>query len=248
MDPYSSLELEDVVANDFKCKETRTEYHPLFLQEGAIQFVMPVHFEDGMDWFEIERYYSMRSEGSKELRSLYRKRASTQIRRPSKLQLQQACRGELPTCRRGPTKRPKKSERPSIRRSISFNVLPRDTELYSMCHGESMSEITDELKVSFVDYVEVITVAPFKEYPKDIQDSLWISKQERIAVRRAMKEDRQRRLQLKTQTDLPVEDDLTEKNTGIDGWKNLAYIHCPARAMDATMGKTSFELSLARNC
>jgi hypothetical protein len=235
MDPYTSLELEDGVADSFKCNETRTGYHPLFLQEGAIQFVMPVQFEEGMDWLEMERFFSLKSEGSKELRSLYHKRASTHTRRPSIRQLQQVWRGERPTCMRGPTHRPKKSEPTPIRRSVSFNILPRDSELYSMFRAECMSEVTDELKVSFVDYVEVITVTPFKEYPKDIKESLWISKQERSASRRAMKEDMQRRLQRQSKKDLPVEDNLVESNTGLDSVKNLARIHWQQKTIQASM-------------
>ena len=187
LDILLSDEMENVFSDDGKTEKTSQGYHPLFLQQGAIQFMTPVRFEDGMDWGECELYYSMRSEGSNEPRSLYQKKGLTHKRGPSKRQLQQVCKGELPTCLRSHAKQSLESCRPPMRRSVSFSFLPRNTELYSQCFAAIIPERRDGPHVSFVDYVEIVTITPFKEYPENIQDSLRMTRLElKRVVRNAM--------------------------------------------------------------
>jgi hypothetical protein len=194
LDIILSDEMENVFSDERKTEKSNQGYHPLFLQQGAIQFMTPVRFEDGMDWGECELYYTMRSEGSNEPRSSYHKKGLTHKRGLSKRQLQQLCKGELPTCLRSHAKQSFESRRLPMRRSVSFSGLPRNTELYSQCFGAIIPALRDGPHVSFVDYVEIVTITPFKEYPENIQDTLRMSRIElKRVVRNAMMQAMTRR-------------------------------------------------------
>jgi hypothetical protein len=86
-----------------------------------------------------------------------------------------------------------------MRRSISFNTLPKIDSPYSQCLGDSKKdEFSTAAHVHFDDYVSVVTTIPAEDYPFDVQESLWMSKREMDdCLRDAMREEALRRAHAK---------------------------------------------------
>jgi len=165
-------------------------FHPMYLQEEAADFVTPIHFEDGMDWDECERYYTLISEGNMEAKSFFHMKRSPQLRKPAKRELQQEVNGELVSCLRmtsGSRRKPR--PRPQLRRNVSFHTLPMVNSAYSHYYGCAMREGAEGPRVSFDDYVAVTTIYAVDDYTEEDRSGLWMSKLEmQRSIRGAMRE------------------------------------------------------------
>jgi hypothetical protein len=153
------------------------------------EYITPIYFEDGMDWGECELYYESISNGMAGPRSEIHAKRATKIRRPSKQELQQEARGALRSCLRTSISDKETPYRP-LRRSISFDTIPRIDRTYSQLLCDSLDGTFSGPHVNFDDYVSVATITPFDEYPDDVQKSLWMSRDEaNICLRDAMREE-----------------------------------------------------------
>lgn len=161
------------------------------LNSNNEEYITPIYFEDGMDWMECETYYTAIYEGMIDLRSVLHRRKRNSIRKPSKRQLQQQARGMLPSClsssqqysNNSNNTNTLKKTRPSMRRSVSFHGTSSSTncQLYASYLAETMQEdalLFPKPNVNFDDYVSVTTIAPYQEYPLDVQKALWMSEDE----------------------------------------------------------------------
>lgn len=178
-----------------KDTEPKNEFHELYLHSGTIEYITPINFEDGMDWQECELYYASISNGTRQHRSAFHSQRVTQVRRPSKKQLQQEVNGQLQSCLRTPYK-PKKRPSPlEMRRSISFSTIPKTDGTYSRYLSDGLNGLTSNgPHVNFDDYVSVSTIPLVEDYPLDVRKALWMSRAEIDACKQsAIREDTLRR-------------------------------------------------------
>lgn len=175
--------------------ERKNEFHELYLHSGTIEYITPITFEDGMDWQECELYYACISNGTREHRSSFHLQRVTQIRRPSKKQLQQEVYGHLQSCLRTPSKPRKRPSHLELRRSISFSTIPKTDGAYSRYLSDGLNGLTSNgPHVNFDDYVSVSTIPLVEDYPLDVQKALWMSRAEIDACKQsAIREDALRR-------------------------------------------------------
>jgi hypothetical protein len=173
----------------------KKEFHELYLHEGTIEYITPITFEDGMDWHECELYYASISNGTRERRSAFHSQRSTQIRRPSKKQLQQEVDGNLQSCLRTPYKQRKRPSHLVMRRSISFSTIPKTDGSYSRHLSDALDGMTSNgPHVNFDDYVSVSTIPLVEDYPLDVRKAIWMSRAEIDAcMQGAIREDAFRR-------------------------------------------------------
>ena len=115
--------------------DERSCYHPLFIGEDSVEMIVPIEFEDGMEFDECERYYACLLAG--ESRNAYHlSRAAKARRPPTTKHLKQCNDGKLPSCLRAP--KLKTNSRRPIQRSASFHVLPSMNDLYAHHYGSLM--------------------------------------------------------------------------------------------------------------
>lgn len=170
-------------------KNADKRFQPSRLHKAAFKFMIPIRFENGLTVGECKRYYDFieaQSSFSRLIRS---------IRRPTVEPLAKKVDGKLPSClRRGI--RPRNVEPPRLRRSISFSNLPSDNSLMTeVLQSFAMMDMPVAPKVGFHDYVLVTHIASHEDYPAEVHQSIWMSKDElSVSMRQAMiAEKRERR-------------------------------------------------------
>eukprot|EP00547_Thalassionema_nitzschioides_P007120 CAMPEP_0194213590 /NCGR_PEP_ID=MMETSP0156-20130528/14298_1 /TAXON_ID=33649 /ORGANISM="Thalassionema nitzschioides, Strain L26-B" /LENGTH=229 /DNA_ID=CAMNT_0038941659 /DNA_START=241 /DNA_END=930 /DNA_ORIENTATION=- len=177
MESFESKRIAGQEEDNLLEKETKNEHQTSLFHLGSTEYITPISFEDGMDWRECEMYYTALYEGMIDLRSSVHIRRTSKIRKPSKMQLQQQASGIKPSCLRSQTTK-HKPLRPPMRRSVSFNTLPKDNALYASHLGDTMQDLFKEPRVNFDDYVSVMTILPRQDYPLDVRNDIWMSKDE----------------------------------------------------------------------
>ena len=196
--------LDQSCKDDFDEEKTSpSRFHHFYLQEDGMQFMKPIVFEDGMDYDECELYYH----------SIDMQRAGGTLRRIPAPQFRRAsCRGidemeddncnpergdsnvtKLRSCLRK-TKRFSKYRNPSkpLSRGCSFTVKPNKADACPFLVRSNSVQSLDgnSPKVSFEEYVEVVTVHSVHDYPKDVRSAMWMTREEMaIAVRDSMIDD-----------------------------------------------------------
>ena len=176
--------------NDHYMDYDDTEFHELYLQRHGLEFMMPILFEDGMDYIECELYYA--SLTSQSYGGAFRKLRSMQPRRPTLRELKDEANGNRLSCLRKPTRGEGVEHRsgPPVRR-CSFSGMPQIEEFQPLTRSNSMRRLgEEEARVSFEEYVQVVTIYPAEEYPDDVRTQMWMSREELSkCMRRAMIED-----------------------------------------------------------
>jgi len=69
--------------------------------------------------------------------------------------------------------------------------MPQIEEFQPLTRSNSMRRLgEEEARVSFEEYVQVVTIYPAEEYPDDVRTQMWMSREELSkCMRRAMIED-----------------------------------------------------------
>jgi hypothetical protein len=172
--------------------QKQQQFHELYLQDGAFEFMTPIHFEDGMDFEECECYYASINDGP--ARSSQRRKPT---RRKSVEELKDEVKGVRPSClRKSSRKNPDEAakERPPLRRTVSFSGMPNDTGLYAEAVTECMRDSITGPNVTFEEYATVATIYAIDDYPEDVRSSVWMSREELSrCMRRAMIEEMKER-------------------------------------------------------
>jgi hypothetical protein len=176
--------------NAWDMDDDYTEFHELYIQRHGLEFMMPILFEDGMDYIECELYYA--SLTSQSYGGAFRKLRSMQPRRPTLRELTDEANGNRLSCLRRPTRGEGVEHRsgPPVRR-CSFSGMPQIEEFQPLTRSNSMRRFgEEEARVSFEEYVQVVTIYPAEEYPEDVRTQMWMSREELSkCMRRAMIED-----------------------------------------------------------
>jgi len=166
-------------------------YHDLFLQQDGMEFMQPILFEDGMDFVECELYYQMINSqccGGAPRRLKQQDQRQTSPRDP-----QTTKPGALPSCIRKSKLTIKKDSQPTKPfRRCSFSGLPaRDESEYSVVRSNSLRGFQQQQpRVSFDEYVQVVTIHTIDDYPQDVRCNIWMTREEMmLSIRRAMAED-----------------------------------------------------------
>jgi len=169
-------------------------YERLRFRSRSIEYLTEITFEDEMDWMECEAYYTAMSDGMVGFRSSYHSKKINKVRHPSKTQLEQEANGQRPSCLRKSkyntartssieTSRQKSQPPPPpLRRSLSFNTLPRNysNNLYTHFLGKTILQenSSEGPRVNFDDYVSYVIVPSRNEYTQDVKKNLWMSTEE----------------------------------------------------------------------
>jgi len=165
-------------------------YHDLFIQRNGLEFMMPILFEDGMDYIECELYYA--SLTSQSWGGAFRRVGGGQSPLPSSEQLWDFANGNRLSCLRKPARGSGLhcKSGPPVRR-CSFSGMPQIEEFQPLKRSISTRRVGDEeARVSFEEYVQVVTIYPAEEYPDDVRAMMWMSREELSkCMRRAMIED-----------------------------------------------------------
>jgi hypothetical protein len=176
--------------NAWDMDDDYTEFHELYIQRHGLEFMMPILFEDGMDYIECELYYA--SLTSQSYGGAFRKLRSMQPRRPTLRELKDEANGNRLSCLRKPTRGEGVEHKcgPPVRR-CSFSGMPQIEEFQPLTRSNSMRRLgEEEARVSFEEYVQVVTIYPAEEYPEDVRTQMWMSREELSkCMRRAMIED-----------------------------------------------------------
>jgi hypothetical protein len=177
---YDAAETERFVAKRVETHADKS-FQPSCLHKGAFKFMIPIRFENGLTVGECKCYYDFieaQSSLSRRIRS---------IRRLTVDPLAKLVDGKPPSClRRG--KRPRNVEPPLLQRSASFSNLPSDNSLMTeVLQAFAMKDMPAAPKVGFHDYVLVTHIASHKDYPEDVHQAIWMSKDElSVSMRQAM--------------------------------------------------------------
>lgn len=167
-----------------------SDFHELYLQKHGLEFMMPILFEDGMDYIECELYYA--SLTSQSYGGAFRKLRTMQPRRPTIQALKDDHIGKRISCLRKPVRGMglHNTSGPPVRR-CSFSGMPQLEEFQPLTRSNSTRRIgEEEAHVSFEEYVQVVTIYPAEEYPDDVRHMMWMSREELSkCMRRAMIED-----------------------------------------------------------
>jgi hypothetical protein len=192
-----SIHLDCDFYTSYSCDEYPSyscdEYHYLYLQKHGTEFMMPIIFEDGMDFIECELYYA--STKSQLSGGALRRLQSQQQRRSSVQELEATFVDALPSCirRSKRTKQNVKDQMQTPRRRCSFGGLPESGDMEPALIRSNSMRIdfrVDETRVSFEEYVQVVTIHPVNEYPPDVRSKMWMSREEMTdSMTRAMAED-----------------------------------------------------------
>jgi hypothetical protein len=209
----------EYLVNDSKADR----FHDLYLQKHAFEFMMPILFEDGMDYVECELYYASITSQISYGGSILRRARNPQPRRATLEELREGSRqGVLLPCIRKSrlSKRQQPRSGPVIRR-CSFSGMPQLDDVIPLTRSNSMEKLlNDEPRVAFEEYVSVVTIYPAEEYPEDIKSSIWMSREEMSnCMRRAMVEEmREQRERVREQREKSEE--LREKERQLEDYKH----------------------------
>jgi hypothetical protein len=185
---------DDSICLEFS-DEDNDDCHDLYLQRNGLEYMMPIVFEDGMDFEESQLYYasieSQLTGGA--LRCLQKK----QQRRPTTRDLSGPLDSiSLPSCLRKPRIVQRKPRKPTPQSRCSFggNQKCGDVQQRTLVGSHSMRGLGDyePRRLCFEEYVHVSNIPSVDDYPPAIKSQLWMSRQEMTnAMKRAMVEDAQ---------------------------------------------------------
>lgn len=166
-------------------------YSSMYFQREGLEYMTPILFEDGMDFVECSFYYLCRkSQDSGGV--LYRERRRCQPRATTE-QLTHMDNTQPSPCIRRPFRF---HSFPSLvtdiqARRCSFSGIPdlgNNNSDSQLIRSNSMRSLRDQVaRVSFEEYVQVVTIRAAHDYPEDVRSGLWISREEMAkGVRSAM--------------------------------------------------------------
>lgn len=166
-----------------------TGFHEYYMRKEQIEYIVPVIFEDGMDFEECQQYYASLKSQEPTARSSLR----TRLQRKSSLrELQQIIANDSPSClRRMPKYKSKIDlEKAKIRRCSFGGTAPVGNERPCLQRSNSHRDVGESSPgVSFHHNVQVWTVYAAYEYPQDIRSQMWMSREEmRHCMQRAVAE------------------------------------------------------------
>ena len=153
-------------------------FHEYYMKKEQVEYIVPVIFEDGMDFQECEQYYA--SLKSQDLNS--RSSLRTRLQRKSSLrELQQIITNDSPSClKRMPRHKSKIDlEKAKIRRCSFGGTAPVADGRPTLQRSNSHRDVKESSPgVSFDEFVQVWTVYASYEYPEDIRSQMWMSREE----------------------------------------------------------------------
>ena len=178
-------------------------FHEYYMRKEQIEYIVPVVFEDGMDFEECEQYYASLKSQEPTARSSLR----TRLQRKSSLrELQQIIANDSPSClRRMPRYKSKIDlDKAKVRRCSFGGTAPVGNERPCLERSNSHRDVKESSPgVSFHHNVQVWTVYAAYEYPQDIRSQMWMSREEmRHCMQRAVAEKvaERRRMLLRQQS------------------------------------------------
>jgi hypothetical protein len=213
--------------DDDYSNESSEEYHEFYLQREGMEFLLPILFEDGMDFLECECYYaSIQQEQSPKNRPTRPQKILSPISFRRTLQQQENQQGKLSSCirtsgsnnkglRSAPSneKEPIKADR-SVRR-YSFSTMPELSQgIPTLTRSQSWQDLSDvSHHVGFEQHVRVVTIYEAMDYPEDVRRSMWMSREEMSSnMRRAMRQkERQERPRRRPSQEQKSKQDEPEK-------------------------------------
>ncbi|EEC51895.1 predicted protein [Phaeodactylum tricornutum CCAP 1055/1] len=161
-------------------------YSSMYFQREGLEYMTPILFEDGMDFVECSFYYLCRkSQDSGGV--LYRERRRCQPRATTE-QLTHMDNAQPSPCIRRPFRF---HSFPSLvtdiqARRCSFSGIPdlgNNNSDSQLIRSNSMRSLRDQVaRVSFEEYVQVVTIRAAHDYPEDVRSGLWISREEMAKV------------------------------------------------------------------
>lgn len=168
---------------------SRQRYHELFLQRGSVKILRPIMFQDGMDFVACELYYG--NIAAQKKGGTLRRSSQSQTRRPPVRE--SSFKVMSPDCpapilrkqRQG--KKVESQLRESMARRCSFSgTLPEMNDKSSASTILTRSNSLHDLgaaapRVSFHETVQVITVHPLSEIPREVRAKLWMSRSEMMS-------------------------------------------------------------------
>lgn len=203
-------------------EEESAEYHAMYLQKEGSEFMVPVMFEDGMDYQECELYYaSVESQYSggklRRLQPCVSRRASTgadlsDLNKPVMLR---SCLRKS----RFASGRKTRSRAP-VRR-CSFTGVPELADCSPpLMKSDSVRYMPPKPRVAFEEYIQVVTIHSVDDYPYDMREKLWMTRDEMVSsIRHAMAEDVIKKLLLKQKrltTNDTAEEGVAERKASVD--------------------------------
>ena len=215
-DPCLEIEQETYAACEKyeHCDRNPTDFHDLYLQKDALEFMTPIVFEDGMDYVECELYYT----------SIRSQEAGGSFRGAQEKQGRQSCFRDIKNLQNGSCLKTKSSKRSvevkaSTQRKVrrcSFGGLPKVEDAFEapplLKANSSRSILQHKPRVAFEEYVQVVTIHPIDNLPIDVRSQMWMSRQEMFqGVRRAAMEEREK--QLRQQNELAKQEHLALHST-----------------------------------
>ena len=186
-------------------------FHAYYMRKDLNEYLVPVIFEDGMDFQECEQYYA----SLKSQESIGRPSLRTRLQRKSSLrELQQIIANDSPSClRRQPRYKSKIDlEKAKVRRCSFNGTAPVAVERPCLQRSNSQRDVKESKPgVSFDEYVQVWTVFKAYEYPEDIRRAMWMSRDEmKHCMQRAVAEKvAERRRQLIRKQELEQKEEET---------------------------------------
>ena len=193
---------------DNSCKNSRSiedgigpnEFHEFYLQQGGIEYMTPIVFEDGMDFVECNLYYA--SIESQQAGGSFRGTGWQRERQSRIYDAKDLSHSNLRSCLRKSTASKKEGEtklsKSQVRR-CSFGGFPElknaSYDMPPMLKASSSRELDEcKARVDFEEYVQVVTIYHVDDLPFDVRSQMWLSKQEMVqGVRRAILEERERK-------------------------------------------------------
>lgn len=195
---------EDVAFKGIEIEEESSleGFHDLYLQRGGIEFMIPIVFEDGMDFEECELYYA--SMKSQDTGGSFRGLGLVERRR-NRREFTNQLRSPEP-CLRIPKQsfNTKNGFERKVRR-CSFGGLPKLDRPYDrpfLMKASSSRSIADHKPtVAFEEYVQVITIHSIDDLPFDVRSQMWMSRQEMLQGVRGAAEERRQQISLRIESD-----------------------------------------------
>jgi hypothetical protein len=165
------------------------ECHELYLQRNRLEFMMPIVFEDGMDFEESQLYYasieSQLTGGA--LHCLQKK----QQRRSTTRDITGPVNSiSLPSCLRKPRAAKNRPSERAAQRRCSFSGLPKCGNVQqTLLRSHSMRD-DEPRRICFEEFVHVSSIPSVDDYPPAVRSQMWMSREEMMnSMRLAMVED-----------------------------------------------------------
>ena len=173
-----SEERDDAECTDANVYLQKNGFHEFYMKKDQLEYIVPVIFEDGMDFQECEQYYA----SLKSQEPLSRSSLRTRLQRKSSLrELQQIIANDSPSClRRMPKFKSKIDlEKAKVRRCSFGGTAPVENERPCLQRSNSHRSVKESSPgVSFDQHVRVWTVYAAYEYPQEIRSQMWMSREE----------------------------------------------------------------------